>query len=85
MRSSVARAPPRPLNGLTLFGLGLRMFLRHRTFIGPRMFLFTPRGTREAIRIIAQRFANEVGPVVGRYNNREIGCIFLHKFKYRQN
>src|SRR5437763_13959086 len=35
------------------------MFLRHRTFIGPRMF--TPRGTREAIRIIAQRFANEVG------------------------
>ena len=25
------------------------------------MFLFAPRGTREAIRIIAQRFANEVG------------------------
>jgi hypothetical protein len=57
----VVRAPARPLNGLTLFGLGLRMFLRHRTFIGPRMFLFTPRGAREAIRIIAQRFANEVG------------------------
>ena len=35
------------------------MFLRHRTFIGPRML--TPRGTREAIRVIAQRFANEVG------------------------
>ena len=34
------------------------MFLRHRTFIGP--FMFTPRGTREAVRGIAQRFANEV-------------------------
>ena len=35
------------------------MFLRHRTFIGPAMF--TPRGTREAVRLIAERFANEVG------------------------
>jgi len=35
------------------------MFLRHRTFIGPQVF--TPRGTREAIRLIAEHFGNEVG------------------------
>lgn len=35
------------------------MFLRHRTFIGPRMF--PARGTREAVRLIAQRFANDIG------------------------
>src|SRR5688500_8463895 len=58
--SGAARVPWRPLIGLTLFWLGLRMFLRHRTFIGPRMFMFSPHGTREAIRVIAQRFANEV-------------------------
>jgi hypothetical protein len=35
------------------------MFLRHRTFIAP--LVFSPRGTREAVRLIAERFANEVG------------------------